>query len=40
MQDDAILTLRQYRFDENPAVFVKKVHDALQDLTKEEAFTK
>ena len=35
MQDDAIFTLRQYRFDENAELFVKQVHEAVQDQVNE-----
>ena len=35
MQDDAIFTLRQYRFDENAEQFVKQVHEAVQDQVNE-----
>ena len=36
MQDDAIFTLRQYRFDENAESFVKQVHEAVQDQVNDQ----
>ena len=38
MQDDAISTLRQYRFNENAEQFVKEVHEAvLEHITEAPA---
>ena len=34
-QEDAIFTLRQYRFDENAKKFVKDVYEAVQDQVNE-----